>query len=401
MSSLKYDLLLVRYGELTLKKKNRKMFIGKLVSQIERALEGLDIVIRANRDRMYIDLENEDAYEVINRLKHVNGILSMSPIIRLEKTDEAMKENALLLESTFKEGDTFKVEVKRIDKAYHLKTHEIQQLIGGYVVKETNRSVNIKHPDHTIMIEIRYDGIYMYSEVYDGVGGLPLGTGGKTVLMLSGGIDSPVAGFEIMRRGVEIEAIHFFSPPYTSEQSLEKVKTLVDILADKTGVDIKMHIVPFTNIQTTIYDKIPDGYSMTTTRRIMLIIAERLARKIGAEAVVNGENIGQVASQTLTSMNTINAVTNFPVLRPLLTYEKNEIIQKAVNYGTYETSILPFEDCCTIFKPKQPKTSPNLDTVIKYESNVDFELLIEDALNQITTYTSKNEQESTEFEDLL
>lgn len=401
MSSLKYDLLLVRYGELTLKKKNRKMFIGKLVSQIERALEGLDIVIRANRDRMYIDLENEDAYEVINRLKHVNGILSMSPIIRLEKTDEAMKENALLLESTFKEDDTFKVEVKRIDKAYHLKTHEIQQLIGGYVVKETNRSVNIKHPDHTIMIEIRYDGIYMYSEVYDGVGGLPLGTGGKTVLMLSGGIDSPVAGFEIMRRGVEIEAIHFFSPPYTSEQSLEKVKTLVDILADKTGVDIKMHIVPFTNIQTTIYDKIPDGYSMTTTRRIMLIIAERLARKIGAEAVVNGENIGQVASQTLTSMNTINAVTNFPVLRPLLTYEKNEIIQKAVNYGTYETSILPFEDCCTIFKPKQPKTSPNLDTVIKYESNVDFELLIEDALNQITTYTSKNEQESTEFEDLL
>ena len=401
MSSLKYDLLLVRYGELTLKKKNRKMFIGKLVSQIERALEGLDIVIRANRDRMYIDLENEDAYEVINRLKHVNGILSMSPIIRLEKTDEAMKENALLLESTFKEDDTFKVEVKRIDKAYHLKTHEIQQLIGGYVVKETNRSVNIKHPDHTIMIEIRYDGIYMYSEVYDGVGGLPLGTGGKTVLMLSGGIDSPVAGFEIMRRGVEIEAIHFFSPPYTSEQSLEKVKTLVDIMADKTGVDIKMHIVPFTNIQTTIYDKIPDGYSMTTTRRIMLIIAERLARKIGAEAVVNGENIGQVASQTLTSMNTINAVTNFPVLRPLLTYEKNEIIQKAVNYGTYETSILPFEDCCTIFKPKQPKTSPNLDTVIKYESNVDFEPLIEDALNQITTYTSKNEQESTEFEDLL
>lgn len=401
MSSLKYDLLLVRYGELTLKKKNRKMFIGKLVSQIERALEGLDIVIRANRDRMYIDLENEDAYEVINRLKHVNGILSMSPIIRLEKTDEAMKENALLLESTFKEDDTFKVEVKRIDKAYHLKTHEIQQLIGGYVVKETNRSVNIKHPDHTIMIEIRYDGIYMYSEVYDGVGGLPLGTGGKTVLMLSGGIDSPVAGFEIMRRGVEIEAIHFFSPPYTSEQSLEKVKTLVDIMADKTGVDIKMHIVPFTNIQTTIYDKIPDGYSMTTTRRIMLIIAERLARKIGAEAVVNGENIGQVASQTLTSMNTINAVTNFPVLRPLLTYEKNEIIQKAVNYGTYETSILPFEDCCTIFKPKQPKTSPNLDKVIKYESNVDFEPLIEDALNQITTYTSKNEQESTEFEDLL
>lgn len=401
MSSLKYDLLLVRYGELTLKKKNRKMFIGKLVSQIERALEGLDIVIRANRDRMYIDLENEDAYEVINRLKHVNGILSMSPIIRLEKTDEAMKENALLLESTFKEGDTFKVEVKRIDKAYHLKTHEIQQLIGGHVVKETNRPVNIKHPDHTIMIEIRYDGIYMYSEVYDGVGGLPLGTGGKTVLMLSGGIDSPVAGFEIMRRGVEIEAIHFFSPPYTSEQSLEKVKTLVDIMADKTGVDIKMHIVPFTNIQTTIYDKIPDGYSMTTTRRIMLIIAERLARKIGAEAVVNGENIGQVASQTLTSMNTINAVTNFPVLRPLLTYEKNEIIQKAVNYGTYETSILPFEDCCTIFKPKQPKTSPNLDTVIKYESNVDFEPLIEDALNQITTYTSKNEQESTEFEDLL
>ena len=401
MYSLNYDLILVRYGELTLKKKNRKMFIGKLVSQIEQALEGKNVVVRANRDRMYIELDNEDAYDIIDRLKHVNGILSMSPIIRLGKSEDEMKQVALELESTFNKNDTFKVEVKRVDKSFHLKTHDIQQLIGGYVVKETNRPVNIKHPDHTIMIEVRFEGVYMYSEVFEGNGGLPLGTGGKTVLMLSGGIDSPVAGFEIMKRGIEIEAIHYFSPPYTSEQSLEKVKKLVDIMAEKTGVSIKMHIVPFTKIQTVIYDKIPDGYSMTTTRRVMLIIAERLAKSIGAEAIVNGENIGQVASQTLTSMNTINQVTNFPVLRPLLTYEKNEIIQKSMYYGTYETSILPYEDCCTIFKPKKPKTQPNLENVEKYESNIDFEPLIEEALNDIEIYQSNSEEENSKFSDLL
>ena len=263
-------------------------------------------------------------------------------------------------------------------------------------------TVDVKKPDYKIMVEIRPDAIYMYYDSIKGLGGLPLGTGGKALLMLSGGIDSPVAGIDLMKRGVEIEAIHFHSPPYTSPQATEKVKKLVDIMSDRTGFDIKLHIVPFTELQTTIYDKVPDNLSMTSTRRVMLRLSEKLSKKINAEAIVNGENLGQVASQTLTSMYAINEVTNLPVLRPLLTLEKNDIVAMAKRMGTYETSILPFEDCCTIFKPKAPKTKPNLEMVKKFESNVDFEPMIEKALNNIEVYMpSKESEEVDDFSDLL
>lgn len=400
---MKFDHILIRYGELTLKTKNRKMFVNALRDRMMKALKQYDVQIKANRDRAYIVINAEDPHEIIDKLTNISGILSMSPVVRLEKTDEAMKETALKFAKEIAEGHSFKIEVKRADKQYHLDTYGVQQLLGNHVVGNTSHlTVNVKKPDYKILAEIRPDAIYMYYETIKGLGGLPLGTGGKALLMLSGGIDSPVAGVDIMRRGVEIEAIHFHSPPYTSPQATDKVKALVDIMSERTGYDIKLHIVPFTELQTTLYDRIPDNLSMTSTRRIMLRIAEKLTMKIGGEAVVNGENLGQVASQTLTSMFAINEVTTLPVLRPLLTLEKNDIVKMAKQMGTYETSILPFEDCCTIFKPKAPKTKPSLESVKKFEDAVDFEPMIDKAMENIEVYMpSKKEETKDEFSDLL
>lgn len=398
---MKYDHILVRYGELTLKTKNRMMFVGKLKSRMERALNSTEAVVRANRDRAYIDLNGEDETQVINKIKHISGILSMSPVVKIEKSIDEMKEYAVKFANSFEKESTFKIEVKRADKNFPLKTHDIQQLLGTEVLThEDHLIVDVRKPDYKLMVEVRFDAIYMYSDFVMGIGGLPLGTGGKALLMLSGGIDSPVAGFEIMKRGVEIEAIHFHSPPYTSEMSLDKVKKLIDIMSEKTGEHIKLHVIPFTDLQTTVHDHVPDNLSMTTTRRIMLTLAERLATEIGAEAIVNGENLGQVASQTLTSMFAINEVTSMPVLRPLLTLEKNEIIKKAVEFETYETSILPYEDCCTIFKPKAPKTRPNLEKVKQFESKMDITEKLEIALKNHTIYTDE-EKSNEEFTDLL
>ena len=400
---MKYDHILIRYGEMTLKSRNRKLFVSALRKRMNRALEGMDVHIKANRDRAYIVINNEDAYEVIDKLKLISGILSVSPVVKIDKTEEAMQKTALLFANDFDADKTFKIEVKRADKSFHLQTHDIQNLLGGHILENTGHlTVNVRQPDHQITAEVRLDAIYMYHDSVKCLGGLPLGTGGKALLMLSGGIDSPVAGIDIMRRGVEIEAIHFHSPPYTSPQATDKVKALVDIMSERTGYDIKLHIVPFTELQTTLYDRIPDNLSMTSTRRIMLRIAEKLTMNIGGEAVVNGENLGQVASQTLTSMFAINEVTTLPVLRPLLTLEKNDIVNMAKQMGTYETSILPFEDCCTIFKPKAPKTKPSLESVKKFEKAVDFEPMIEKAMENIEVYMpSKKEETTDEFSDLL
>ena len=400
---MKFDHILIRYGELTLKTKNRMMFVRALRDRMNKALKSFDVEIKANRDRAYIVINDEDPHEIIDKLMHISGILSMSPVVKLAKTDDAMKETALKFANEIEAGKTFKIEVKRADKQYHLDTYRVQQLLGDHVFDHTSHlTVNVKQPDYKILAEIRPDAIYMYYETIQGLGGLPLGTGGKALLMLSGGIDSPVAGIDIMRRGVEIEAVHFHSPPYTSPEATNKVKALVDIMSERTGFDIKLHIVPFTELQTTLYDKIPDNLSMTSTRRIMLRIAEILTEKIGGEAVVNGENLGQVASQTLTSMYAINEVTSLPVLRPLLTLEKNEIVKMARNMGTYETSILPFEDCCTIFKPKAPKTKPSLESVKKFESAVDFQPMIDKAIDNIEVYVpSHKEKTEDEFSDLL
>lgn len=386
---MQYDHLLVRYGELTLKGTNRKMFVNQLKDNVKRALIPLSgYHVKGKRDRMYIELSPEaDINEIIQRLSKVYGIKSISPVIKIDKNEEKINQSAIQLSHDFEKGSTFKVDVKRVDKSFRLDTYELQRQVGGAILKKNNNiTVNVKNPDYEIKIEVRMDAIYIYEKVIAGAGGLPVGTGGKTLLMLSGGIDSPVAGIEVMKRGVTVEAIHFHSPPFTSEKAKDKVIELTRILAERVG-PIKLHLVPFTEIQKQINKVVHPRYTMTSTRRMMMRISDKVVHQINANAIVNGENLGQVASQTLKSMYAINHVTATPVLRPLLTLDKEAIIKKAKELGTFETSIQPYEDCCTIFTPKNPVTEPDFDKVIKYESVFNFDEMIENAVENIETLT--------------
>lgn len=404
-----YDHILVRYGELTLKGGNRKTFVSQLRSNVKRALMPLKgYEVKANRDRMYIQLEPEaDIEEMMTRISKVFGVHSISPVLKLEKSMDAVYEHARLFAQNYEAGDSFKIEVKRSDKKFEYETFAIQRMVGGEVLKSnTSLHVDVRQPDHEIKVEIRLDAIYMYDRIIPAIGGLPVGTGGKTLLMLSGGIDSPVAGMEVMRRGVTIEAIHFHSPPFTSEKAKEKVIELTRIMAERVG-SIRLHIVPFTEVQKQIHKVVHERYTMTSTRRMMLRIADKVVYQIGADAIVNGENLGQVASQTLKSMYAINAVTNTPILRPLLSLDKEEIVQKAKDIGTFETSIQPYEDCCTIFTPKNPVTEPQFEKVLQYESGFDFEEMIDRAVGNIETividknYQTHQDEQNTWDDDLF
>lgn len=404
-----YDHILVRYGELTLKGGNRKTFVSQLRSNVKRALMPLKgYEVKANRDRMYIQLEPEaDIEEMMTRISKVFGVHSISPVLKLEKSMDAVYEHARLFAQNYEAGDSFKIEVKRSDKNFEYETFAIQRMVGGEVLKSnTSLHVDVRQPDHEIKVEVRLDAIYMYDRIIPAIGGLPVGTGGKTLLMLSGGIDSPVAGMEVMRRGVTIEAIHFHSPPFTSEKAKEKVIELTRIMAERVG-SIRLHIVPFTEVQKQIHKVVHERYTMTSTRRMMLRIADKVVYQIGADAIVNGENLGQVASQTLKSMYAINAVTNTPILRPLLSLDKEEIVQKAKDIGTFETSIQPYEDCCTIFTPKNPVTEPQFEKVLQYESGFDFEEMIDRAVGNIETivvdknYQTHQDEQNTWDDDLF
>ena len=391
-----YDHILVRYGELTLKGANRKMFVNKLRSNVKQALMPLQgYNVKANRDRMYIEVTPEaDIEEMMRRISKVFGVKSISPVMKIEKDLEVAKAQASDFAKTYAEGDSFKIDVKRSDKQFPYDTYEIQREVGGAVLQGAEHvSVNVRNPDHTIKVEVRLDAVYIYDEVIPGAGGLPVGTGGKTLSMLSGGIDSPVAGMEVMRRGVTIEAIHFHSPPFTSEKAKEKVIELTRILSAHVG-PIKLHIVPFTTLQKQVNKVVHERYTMTSTRRMMMRVADKLVHQIDANAIVNGENLGQVASQTLKSMYAINHVTSTPVLRPLLTLDKEEIVKKAKAIGTYDVSIQPFEDCCTIFTPKNPVTEPDFDKVEKYEDGFDFEPLVQEAVDGIETLTITKDYQS-------
>lgn len=402
---MQYDHILVRYGELTLKSGNRNTFINQLKSNIKYALIPLTgYKVNANRDRMYVEItEDADVEEIMKRISKVFGVHSVSPVVKVEKNIDQIKSSAVKLARDIDApGVTFKVDAKRSDKGFPYDTFALQQELGREILSNIEHlTVDVKNPDYKLLVEIRSDAAYLYSRVIKGAGGLPVGTGGKTLLMLSGGIDSPVAGIEVMKRGVTIEAIHFHSPPFTSEEAKQKVIDLTRIMAETTG-EIKLHLVPFTDIQKMIHKKVPENLTMTSTRRMMLKIADRFARQIDAKALVNGENLGQVASQTLGSMYAINAVTNLPILRPLLTLDKDEIIIKAKEIGTFDTSIQPFEDCCTIFTPKNPKTNPRLDKVESFEAGTDFDAMIEEAIANIETLTiSKHTDTKQEFDELL
>ena len=384
---MKYDHILVRYGELTLKGTNRRRFTNVLkenVIQSLRSLEGTQV--KCERDRMFISLfEDVNVNEVINRLTKIFGIKSISPVFKTTQNLEDIKQLCVSLAKDFANGDTFKIDVKRVDKSFSLDTYQLQRELGGAILKAVDHlKVDVKRPTHNIKVEVRKKGVYIYTKVINGAGGLPTGTGGKTLLQLSGGIDSPVAGMEIMKRGVKIEAIHFHSPPFTSEKAKDKVIELTRILSERVG-PIKLHIVPFTALQKQINKSVHPRYTMTTTRRMMLRVTDIILERIGANAIVNGENLGQVASQTLKSMYAINDVTSTPILRPLISLDKEDIIKKAKEIGTFEVSIQPYEDCCTIFTPKNPVTEPDFDKVVKYESVFNFDDLVQEAADNVET----------------
>lgn len=384
---MKYDHILVRYGELTLKGTNRKRFTNVLKENVIQSLRSLEGTrVKCERDRMFISLfEEANVNEVMNRLTKIFGIKSISPVFKTTQNLEDIKQLCVSLAKDFAHGDTFKIDVKRVDKSFSLDTYQLQRELGGVILKSVDHlKVDVKRPTHNIKVEVRKEGVYIYTKVIDGAGGLPTGTGGKTLLQLSGGIDSPVAGMEMMKRGVKIEAIHFHSPPFTSEKAKDKVIELTRILSERVG-PIKLHIVPFTALQKQINKSVHPRYTMTTTRRMMLRVTDIILERIGANAIVNGENLGQVASQTLKSMYAINDVTSTPILRPLISLDKEDIIKKAKEIRTFEVSIQPYEDCCTIFTPKNPVTEPDFDKVVKYESVFNFDDLVQEAADNVET----------------
>jgi len=395
--------VLIRYGELTTKGRNRKQFVEALRRNIKQTFSDLlTLKITAERDRMFLSAnEAGEMEELIKRLPAIFGIQSFSPVAICEPDLDKIKEKAIeVMNSIEREGKSFKVTVKRSDKAFQLETNELLQEIGGYVLRQFPEiHVQMKKPDIELTVEIRKESAYLMAEIIPGAGGMPVGSNGNSLLMLSGGIDSPVAGYFMMKRGVKIDAIHFHSPPFTSERSKEKVMDLAERLS-RFGSEITLHVIPFTKIQQEIHRQVPENVSMTSTRRLMLQIADGLREVIGAKAIVTGENLGQVASQTLESLTAINAVTATPVLRPLITFDKLEIIEVARQIDTYEISILPYEDCCTIFTPASPKTKPKLEKVEFYEGFTDFSDMISEAIEnrEIISFPRKAKPQ---FEDLL
>lgn len=385
-------MIMIKYGELTTKKDNRKEFIKVLTQNIERLI-GKDIEIKKNNSRMFIKCENVS--ETAKKLKKIFGIHGIVIVYEVNNNiEEVLKKS---LEIMDKNKKTFKVVTKRSDKNYPVKSMEYSRKLGGLILKNTNYKVDVQRPDITLNVEIRCEGTYIYTDEIKGIGGYPVGVQGKGLLMLSGGIDSPVAGYLAMKRGVNVECLYFDSPPHTSEEAKNKVKKLSKIINEYSG-KVKLHIVPFTKMQEEIYKKCPDNYMITIMRRMMYRIAERYAKKIKAKIIINGESIGQVASQTLESIATINAVTNMPVIRPVATYDKLEIIEIAKKINTYETSILPYEDCCTIFVPTHPIIKPTIEKAEEYEKLFDFETFIEECIENI--YTISNFEEN-EFKNLL
>lgn len=375
---MEYNHILVRFGELTTKGKNRKIFIQKLFQNTKKALAGFEkLTYQLTYDRLYILLNGEDSQEVCERLKQVFGIHSFSLALKVPSELEAIKEAAChLLKET--PGQTFKIDTKRNDKSFPMISQEISRSVAGYIFHHIDREikVDVHNPEIRIRIEVRPNETYVMNDVIYGAGGYPVGIGGKALLMLSGGIDSPVAGYLTLKRGVMIECIHYASPPYTSDRAREKVLELAKKLT-AYAPEIKVHIIPFTDLQLAIYDHTPESYAMTVMRRMMYRIAEKVALEENCLAIANGESIGQVASQTLDSMKTINEVISLPVIRPVVCLDKLEIMELAHKIDTYDISVRPYEDCCTIFTPKQPATKPRADKARTYESSFEYETMVD------------------------
>lgn len=374
-------IILIKYGELTTKKNNRNLFINLLYENIKNKLKNYDVKIVKNRVRMFIET-NDNIDEIVNILSNIFGIHSIVVAYKVDNNIDSIKTNVLDIVKNI-EFKTFKVETKRSDKRFPIPSMEFNNVIGGLILKNIpNVSVDVHNPEYELKMEIREDYAYIYTKEIKGAGGYPVGVAGKGLLMLSGGIDSPVAGYLAMKRGIRIECIYFESPPHTSIQAKNKVKKLVEKLS-KYNSNIVLNVINFTEIQEAIYKYCPKEYMITIMRRMMYRISEQVARKRKALVIINGESVGQVASQTLNSMNVINNVTNYPVIRPVACLDKLEIIDISKKIDTYETSILPYEDCCTIFLPKHPVINPILERSINYENNFDYEMLINNAVNNV------------------
>ena len=399
---MNYTEIMVRYGELSTKGKNRRSFIMQLAENVKRTLADFPKVkVHAERDRMHLLLNGEDSQAIILKLQKVFGIQNFSPSIRVEKDVEVLKEAVQTVMSEIYTGtETFKITAKRSDHQFIQDSNQLNLTLGNAVIDRFPEiKVQMKKPDINLRVEIRMDGAYLSYETIQGAGGLPVGTSGKGMLMLSGGLDSPVAGYFAMKRGVEIEAVHFASPPYTSEQALQKAKDLTKKLTPYVG-GIQFIEVPFTEVQEEIKKHVPQGYWMTITRRMMLRLTDAIREARHGLIILNGESLGQVASQTLQSMVAINEVTNTPIIRPVATMDKLEIIDVAQEIDTFELAIQPFEDCCTIFAPPQPKTRPKLEKVHLYEERLDIAGMMERALAGLKIEEIQA-SEKAEFADFL
>ena len=401
---MQYSEIMIHYGELSTKGKNRMRFINRLRRNIQDVLAIFpEVKVTADRDRGHVYLNGSDYQPVAEALKKVFGIQAFSPVYKLEKSvDDLKKAVQDIMVALYQEGMTFKIASKRSDHQFELDSRDLNAVLGAAVFEVLPTiKAQMKAPDVTLQVEIRAEAAYISHEKIKGAGGLPVGTAGKGMLMLSGGIDSPVAGYLALKRGVEIEAVHFASPPYTSPGALKKAQDLARKLTKFAG-NIQFIEVPFTEIQEEIKAKAPEAYLMTLTRRFMMRITDAIREQRQGLIIINGESLGQVASQTLESMQAINAVTTTPVIRPVVTMDKLEIIDLAQQIDTFELSIQPFEDCCTIFAPDRPKTNPKLKNVEQYEKRLDVEGLVARAVAgiKITPITPQVEAED-EVDDLL
>lgn len=374
--------ILIKYGELTTKKDNRKFFIKTLRNNILDKLSDYNIAVTDDYYRMFIEVNEDDIDSITSKLKCIFGIHEIAVCYKDENvTEEEIKKVSLMV---MKEEDfcTFKVETKRSDKSFPVKSMDMNNIIGSLILKNIECKVDVHNPEIILNIEIRREGFYIYTKGIKCLGGYPVGTLGRGLLMLSGGIDSPVAGYMTIKRGVELYYLYFESRPHTSIEARNKVRDLARKL-EKYNTNGKLIVVNFTKIQETIYKNLDTTYLITIMRRMMYRIAERVAKKNKCLAIVNGESVGQVASQTLASMIAVNDVTNYPILRPLCSFDKLDIIEISKKIDTYDISILPYEDCCTVFVPRHPVINPNLKHIYSEEAKIDFDTLINEAVNTI------------------
>lgn len=393
------QVIMIKYGELTTKKGNRNFFVNVLYNNIKFKLKNYNVKIHKDISRMYIEFNSNEKDLILSKINNIFGIHEYLIAYKVESDIETIKEKVMEIVK-IEDFKTFKVETKRSDKKFPIPSLEFSRQIGGMILKNfDDKKVDVHNPEVFLNIEIREYNTYIYTNSYKGLGGYPNGTLGKGMLMLSGGIDSPVAGFLSLKRGLKLDCVYFEAIPHTSIEARNKVIDLAKKLSLYTE-KINLHVIPFTEIQESIYKNIDPTYCITIMRRMMYRITEKLAKKNKALVICNGESIGQVASQTLTSMSVINNVTNMPVIRPVACLDKLEIIDIAKKIDTYDISILPFEDCCTVFVPKHPVINPRLSECIKFEERFDYEEMIEKAINDEMVITIKEDMDN-EFKDLL